>query len=334
MKDKNIKMATNNRWRFLLLLPLLTLLFAGCHITAEQISNTLTPNSIYTIRTEETPMSQITIVPPTKRFPTSTEKTILTSTQIKVPTLKPVITLSSTEATIRIRQLLTDNGKCQFPCWWGIIPGTTRWEKAYEILFPISREDQILGQKVYISNVEDIDTFSAGFTFLPGDEVIAEGYLIRKNVVNFIEIRFGNYRSYSLADLVSTYGTPEEVWIRTYSMEAQGGLPLDIILVYPCKGILAYYHSIDAFIADERVQKCYTDETVLVLDLWDPGEQKNFEQITTEAPMFSDMAAIDQFQMLGATTDLSIDSFAKLFTDPTQSHCINTPIQFWRNPFE
>jgi hypothetical protein len=273
-----------------------------------------TPSSTSTLKARVTPVDTIAITD--------------TPTPYLLPTLLP------TEAAIRVQELMKTNGGCQFPCWWGITPGVTTWGDTYNLLMPLSYKDNLLNTNVYISNVMSNVSFSAGMGFRVGKEEIGQGYIIRNNIVDFIEIRFGDAPSYTLSDLLTTYGTPEEVWISTINQDVQGVVPFDLLLGYPSKGILAYFHSMDAKIQGGQVQKCFRDDPAIVLDLWSPDKNKNVEQISTEAPFFGDMIAFDKFQPLATTTNLDTKTFGEIFRVPNHTSCVNTPTKFWKSPFE
>lgn len=316
-----------NRVVLLILLTNLMISSSGCQ---RPLENEITPLYSATVaRTElSTPFQSATPLPSS----TSTVKAKITPTvamrATDTPTRPPLSTLLPTEAAIRVQDLMKTNGGCQLSCWWGIAPGKTSWDEAFQILAPLAREE------VYISDKKDDGSFSAGFQFFVGGKRTGQGYKIHNDIVDFIEIRFGDAPSYTLSNLLTTYGTPEEVWISTIQQAVQGALPFDLLLGYPSKGILAYFHSMDAKVIGDQVQKCFRDENAIVLDLWGPDKKENVIQISTETPFFGDMISFDKFQPLATTTNLDMKTFGEVFRVPNHTSCLNTPTKFWKNPFE
>lgn len=319
----------NNHNRVLLLI-LLTILIISSSSCQKILENEVTPSYSATVTQTELPTSfqSATPLPSSTSIVKATITPTVTMTVTNTPTQPPLSTLLPTEAAIQVKDLMKTNGGCQLSCWWGIDPGKTSWDEAFQILAPLAREE------VYVSDKKNDGSFSAGFQFFVGDKRTGQGYKIHNNIVDFIEIRFGDAPSYTISNLLTTYGTPEEVWISTIKQAVQGAMPFDLLLGYPSKGILVYFHSMDAKVRGDQVQKCYRDENAIVLDLWSPDKKENIEQISTEAPFFGDMIAFDKFQPLAATTDLDMKTFGETFRVPNHTSCLNTPTKFWKSPFE
>jgi len=320
------------RARVFIFITILFFAFSGCQ---SKLENEVTPSTIGVSKATNTLESIQSVIPlpsatnPVKVRTPSTIPTSSTNTEVaKVPTLVPLPTLLPTEAAIRVFELTKSNTDCQLPCWWGIEPGKTSWASTYEILAPISSEE------VNIYNISGDKSFSAGFEIYVDNHKTIQEYMVYNNVVDFLEIRFNGSASYTLSDLITSYGAPEEVWISTINQDVQGAVPFDLLLGYPRKGILVYFHSMDAKVKGKQVQKCYNKENAIVLDLWDPDRKENIEQISTEAPMFPGMIAFDKFQRLEATTELDIKKFGEIFRVPNHITCLNTPTKFWKSPFE
>jgi hypothetical protein len=92
-------------------------------------------------------------------------------TVIYTPT--PMVTLSYDEAVRKVHNLMQTNNNCQYPCWWGIVPGETEWLEANAFLYPFStriqREQDIYDPQltIYFVDVplpeETNGSFSIGF---------------------------------------------------------------------------------------------------------------------------------------------------------------------------
>ncbi len=93
-----------------------------------------------------------------RRYPPGTFAPIIspTATAIPIMTWTPLPTLTSKEAQERVHELLLNNAGCEFPCWWGIIPGKTNWPEAYHFLAsfvdvtPFVAENNTTGEPTYL----------------------------------------------------------------------------------------------------------------------------------------------------------------------------------------
>lgn len=107
------------------LFPIVILVFAfGCQPVISvntSTSSTSTPQ-IYTATPSRTPTKTPTI----------------TATVTIEPMPTPLPTLNSREASLAVQKLLLENGNCQLPCWWGIVPGKTSWENTRKFLSPFA----------------------------------------------------------------------------------------------------------------------------------------------------------------------------------------------------
>jgi hypothetical protein len=293
-------------------------------------SETLNPSATIT---KESGVTIITSMPTISQMPNSTSTPILTAAETpNIPKLSPLPTLVPSEATARINELLKTNAGCKFPCWWGITPGETTWDDTYRLLMPLTYYEELLKANVYISNIESADSFSAGFGFNAGNEKIDQGYVIQNNVVEYIEIR-GYFERYTVPELISSYGKPEEVLIGTYSYGANNQPPFDMLLVYPSKGILAYFSGPDGQIIGDNVNICFKEQIVYALDLWNPKNNYSLEQISKKGEIFNLRLGLDTFQKLQDTTSVSLDAFVTVISKD-KAICINTPIEYWKSPFE
>jgi hypothetical protein len=109
-----------------------------------------------------------------------------------------------------VEELITTNGGCQLPCWWGIMPGETTWAEAkafarpfalfvssplrdddyvhYDVYFPISESDRLIGNMLV--------TFYTG----KSDQVV--------------EMIVAGKES-SLENILETFGKPDQIWFRS-----------------------------------------------------------------------------------------------------------------------
>lgn len=246
--------------------------------------------------------------------------------------LPPLPTLDPSETAKQISTLWKNNGNCKLPCWWGNAPGTTAWEAVYNSLMPLTNQDELLKENVYIFNIKSKDTFSAGFSFNVENKRMDQTYHIRNNIIEYIEIR-GYFEGYGLADLLLSYGKPEEIMIGTYQYGENNEPPFDVLIFYPSKGVLAYIAGPNGQIIGNNVNYCFKDEKVYALDLWNPANNYSLQQISEIGDIFTLSLDNEEFQRIQDTTSLSVDSFVTLINE-NETVCINTPLLFWKNPFD
>ncbi|MFT3893686.1 MAG: hypothetical protein QM730_18815 [Anaerolineales bacterium] len=118
-------------WKKSTLLLCILLSLFGCSIAHKNLPSTTAaitsmPSIMSAIQISITSTSTLMI--PTL---TPTPHPTLSATQTIVPTL------STDEALQQIKELYKDNGGCDLPCWWGIVPGETTWEQTKQLLGPL-----------------------------------------------------------------------------------------------------------------------------------------------------------------------------------------------------
>lgn len=283
--------------------------------------------------TEDRPTTDLVPKPTIIQIPKSTATHGIAPTKTPSgPKLPSLPTLVPSEAAARINELIKNNGGCKFPCWWGIIPGETTWEDTYRLLMPLTDYEGLLNANIYISNVESDDSFSAGFGFTAGNGKIDQGYIIQNNIVEYIGIR-GDFERYTVPELISSYGKPDEILIGTYNYGSNNKPQFDMLLVYFGKGILAYFSGPDGQIIGKNVNICFKEQIVYALDLWNPVNNYSLEQISKKGGIFTLRLGLDTFQKLQNTTSMSVAAFVTTI-NKDKSICINTPVEFWKNPFD
>ena len=132
MCSTNITMKTSGK--FFIVLLIISFALAGC----QEVSATPSPQ----------PTATRTAIPATatptmpKKIVTVTLRTTFTPSKTWTPTL------SSEQQMTQVSDLLTNNGGCKLPCWWGIMPGETSWANAENILAPLAygRYSQKMGK--------------------------------------------------------------------------------------------------------------------------------------------------------------------------------------------
>ena len=290
-------------------------------------SPTSAPTETATLTPSPTRPPEETAVPPTStpipptQVPTATPTTTITPTPL--PTLPP------DEAVAKVLSLLQDNQNpdCLLPCWWGAFPGKTKWTEIHPYLasfalkivaFP---EYSVIGTKFSVPESMDyLEELNIGYG-IDGLDVITE-----------ISVASLNIDGYDPQTMMTLYGTPDEVWLKTFSGVLPGNvLPFQLIIVYQGQGISFRYY-VDASSDGETVSVCFEPGTVETerpdlfpvgprIHLWQPGQTKTIDEIAGIPD--------EKYYPLEEKTDLTLQTFYEKFTNPNERPCIETPSDFW-----
>ncbi len=319
----------------------LVLLLVGCQLTVSQDNETvLTTQTISNKR--ETVLPTAMTLTPTRSISTATS----TWTPISVPTISPTPqpsqtslptematstpwpTLSPDEAANKVLSLLAENQNpdCLLPCWWGATPGQTLWQDIEPFLnsFALVRPRTIpsaasvklpLPEPVAVSN-------RSYYIYYSWDEF---------GIIQVTDIDSMNVPGYDPQTMMTLYGVPDEVWLKTIEAPREGILPFQLILVYQEQGISFRYY-VDAIRTGETVTACFEPGTVEVerpdlfpagprIYLWEPGQHKTINAIAN--------VPLEVYFPLEEKTDLTPQTLYEKFTNPNELPCINTPTDLW-----
>jgi hypothetical protein len=196
--------------------------------TVIPLTSTLTSTITPTI----TPTS--TIVPPTPTL-------IPTATPTLTPT--PLNTIEPAKANELISGLLRDPGDCLAPCFWGIVPGKTTRDEAYNFFYHIgafqyystnagfSRYDYQLKSGLDIS------------VLLTLQNNVVENQRIKMEAIRKYGLPVSGWMSYSPKALIQRYGKPSQVGF-SWNLQA-GNLTFTTILYFDKFDLIGQFHSLD-----------------------------------------------------------------------------------------
>lgn len=119
-----------------LMVIIMALFLAGC-------SNLAAPTATLEASATEATPTQITVTP--SMTSTITPELKHTSTSLS-PTWTPLPTLDQADKQRLVSDLLSTNGGCRLPCWWGLIPGKTNWAQAFQFLSQLDPNIYITGK--------------------------------------------------------------------------------------------------------------------------------------------------------------------------------------------
>ena len=237
-------------------------------------------------------------------------------------TTEPIPTLSTLEKSNEVRILQEKNGDCDFPCWWGVMPGSTKWEAVVERLLPIASKDII-----FIVGKERMHYLEFPS---PSNTVVASIFLQGDEVIDVIRTSW----EYTIIDILRDYGKPKEIWISSDGL-VPGPSMFRIVLFYPQKGIMvAYIGKSKVIIRNgiEYIQICAKDfNSSGLLWLWSPDTKMQHEELPIENLTGKPPASL-KFQRISEYTDFDEEAFyTRMLTDAKNS-CLETKAEIWPDP--
>jgi hypothetical protein len=183
----------------------------------------------------------------------------LTFTPTPLPaTLTPLPTLAPDEAAAFVRQLLNDNADCELPCYWGVTPGVSSWESAYQRFSTFADKiGQGSSDQLIRDGVSYERTVFTIYKLIPDySDVVAAHYYISNGTVFQIGVEpRGTEIRYSLHQLLTRFGEPDGIVIRILADTPMNKPWYDLILFYQHKGIIAQFSS-PAYYETQKLQIC------------------------------------------------------------------------------
>ncbi len=320
----------------ILFFVLIGFLFASC---ATSVSPIPTQIPISTSSVTQTPTLVLTPTPP------------VADTLTPAFTPKAVPTLPEEDARKRMLDLLANNGGCQLPCLWGIMPGKSTSQEAQVIWSPLSSIQSIYDIKPsfgpkggYISPdfVEGDLILHTEVSYLSDNQIVSQIAFQAKEIKKFTisnsadgildifdSTAFGNrIKYYSIQNVLSELGIPSSVMIVTHRVPVPKGGDggFDILLLYPDQGILVNY-TMQGYLVGSNMRGCPTNAHV-EMELYPPGNADSFFALLEK----TDWAVKKNwYKPLEDVTSMSVDEFYQTFRQLTNK-CIDTSIKLWPTP--
>lgn len=160
-----------------------------------------------------------------------------------------------------VLHLLETNGGCELPCWWGIVPGETKWEDAERFLSNFSLKIEKLWDETKVSIDGQPYQDRGFFVYLDSGEPESNRFRLqtKDNLVTSIRVSspLTKYRFY-LENLLNIQGVPSKVFILTNSNVMEPPTPFHLILYYQEQRFLAVY-TILVYKENEQITACLDD---------------------------------------------------------------------------
>jgi hypothetical protein len=248
-----------------------------------------------------------------------------TPTNTSVPSQALSSTLSLEQKEEILTNLYENNEVCQLPCYLGIMPGESSWTDTSSFLDSVG---EIKGP----GGTDKVPNYGVIFDVDGAIGAISPIIWVKDDLVMAISI---NSRwvsaefDYSLSGILSSFGVPEEVWIRPI-FDASDHQPFYyLVLMYQSKGINVELagnienQNGNLVICPQDIFSRHTYPPRLFL--WNPKEQVEFNNFGKEL-IDSDLGwVIEEYRLI---QDVSVDDltnmrFYEIYSDPNTKHCIN-----------
>jgi hypothetical protein len=324
MKSKSLSLLAIFLW-------LVGLLIVGCNT-----STTATENKY-----ETTPISQVgsgDLTPQSKQVlstvtttPILAPTTTISPTSTPLPTVTPssLPTLSSTEADTIILDLYKNNGECLFPCFWGFMPGQTKWETVKQTVAPFAYLIDFGNSKPSEGNlaIAYVYVILSQVSSVPMDHL----YGVENGIITTLDVPLLALSNNTPQAILESYGKPSEIWLLTASVPMDDVLGFRLSLFYAEHHFMLTYSNWDGEVINGKVRGCISGENEsLHLVAWSPekkltsseaiyGLHKPHRQIIYDLP-------------IEEATGISVASFYETFKDSNEPICLETPAKLWPNP--
>lgn len=242
-----------------------------------------------------------------------------------------------------IKELVKNNGGCEFPCFWGIVPGETTWESAQQFLETFSdvnyRSGEFLGLQEFgvLLPVPKKNALDRGSEL--GFRINKLGTIIRIHIPHPDKIGIPNT---SFRGLLGTFGPPKEIYIDFERGTSHVPPMIYYLIYYPDHGLITY--SIVTAQIEETVESSgaisinvtddYCLEEISVgpeLWLWAPEYDFEIDEILQDNVLYPSYYSTRDYLPISEASALdSKDLYDQIF-ETEGSSCIEIDPTAWDN---
>jgi len=295
-------------------------------IPTQVAQEVISQNSTAVFTPAETNTPQLVETPTnTPSLPSSSpHPTIVVST----PTLIP--TLTDEQKVDNFTELMRDNGGCELPCWWGIIPGESKIEPIAEQFVPQGF--------IWWEEWNQLEGLSSG-------SAIMATFSLEESIIQSIEVwggkedsRFSkDWENYSLDQILTHYGIPSDVFVYYPYRPDPGSSPsYSLSIFYEELGFTINYAGKATDIDNGKSRACpKLDEVSLIrLFLYQPMKVNNVIETVIPPETVSFIAEPETVYDLMSweqATDTTLESFYEQFSQPDFDGCFDFK-RYWTSP--
>jgi hypothetical protein len=248
------------------------------------------------------------------------------------PTPKPTITsLPSTTAlptypsgTAGVSELMANNGGCELPCWWGIVPGASTWSSVLPMLQ--SLEPVPWPSDLPVTEPPERHEFTFSEPYWPKGSSISLGASVRNDIIERLYIDIHELPGYSLSHMLDWLGVPDLIMVQP-SPGPGGNGGADLILFSPSRGVLVRFVS-NGHVSNGKFAVCFREAFGVLL--WDPSSHIDFYQLGSSVAVPGlNPYSIGGFRSIEDALGLDPMQFTKKFINPALGGCMSLPIELW-----
>jgi hypothetical protein len=257
---------------------------------------------------------------------TATRTAIPTRTPTVSPTWTPLPTLPKEEAQVVLQELYTNNAGCRLPCWWGIVPGETRWVDAKVKLEPLAVDFySVAPMASHTSFQVAVQSDSNHWHPDPREQI----YHVKDGLIYAIDLDVFNLRPYGeLRPMVQLYGSPDEIWVHASAFEAPAPPKIffELFLFYREQGMLERYEDALESIIEGEITSCPQTIYGSSLFLWEPSEDLPFLE---RLDQFTSGFVGRKYLPLEEATGVSVQEYVRELVQDEEPPCLRTRVDLW-----
>jgi len=176
------------------------------------------------------------------------------------------------------------------------------------------------------------------------DTRIGQEYIVSDNTIEMIWVSAATVRNYEviygdqqytqdlqryvLPQLLSTYGQPAQVLLKTFRAAPEGGeIPFRMLLFYPRRGILVEYQGLSER-KKGQLRMC-PQRTEIALWLWSPEREMTLEDIARKNLGDLTPEEVSGYRSITEATAMSLEKFYQTFKQADNALCLDTPADLW-----
>jgi hypothetical protein len=276
------------------------------------------------------------------------ETPVPTQTKIAATRIPPP-TLSAEAVDALLLELIKTNASCTLPCWWGVVPGISSADEARLLLRPFL--GAVVSENTFESSEADGYYFmrplpnglQVGVEVLAKDKVVSLVYVRTKMTMGTYDLVYDNpfyqetMSAYTLEAVLTKYGKPDQILIRSFSYLAGEFNPTQILLFYPKEGIVAQYFSKNSLEQENETLFNLTcpPRSLISLRLFNPDSDMGLDElleIDDSFPKYKDI-----LNATGMDVDTFYQAFREYDENNLKSDCpayIKTPWELWPSEYQ
>lgn len=242
------------------------------------------------------------------------------------PTITPLPTLSVQEEGELLQELMANNGDCELPCWWGVMPGHTPTQLARDIFASQGIDDWVISNGTYLMSLGYPHGDSPYYS---GDVSMRFGTI--NGLIQFIDISgsrrpgddgylfMRDWQRYSLAQMLDIYGIPSYVALTNEVSADTGPDYYNLGVAFVEYGVEIHYITIPVLINGQE-------------NICDEFQYVNFIRLILYPPeKVSDISVdiisnnLNVYTFWEEVTGYDLENFYERFRDVSNSDCIEIP---------